>query len=73
MRFVNYDQVDGAPVDDWTGSVTFAAPTPAVPGTTEAWTLTCTRSDGQPTTPQQVEVARGATADVGDACATAAR
>ena len=73
VRFVNYDQVDGAPADDWTGSVTFAAPTPAVPGTTEAWTLTCTRPDGQPTTPQQVEVARGATADVGDACATAAR
>ena len=73
VRFVNYDQVDGAPVDDWTGSVTFAAPTPAVPGTTEAWTLTCTRPDGQPTTPQQVEVGRGATADVGDACATAAR
>jgi hypothetical protein len=73
VRFVNYDQVDGAPVDDWTGSVSFAAPTPAVPGTTEAWTLTCTRPDGQPTTPQQVEVARGATADVGDACATAAR
>jgi hypothetical protein len=73
VRFVNYDQVDGAPVDDWTGSVSFAAPTPAVPGTTEAWTLTCTRPDGQPTTPQQVEVARGATADVGDACATATR
>jgi hypothetical protein len=73
VRFVNYDQVDGAPVDDWTGSVSFAAPTPAVPGTTEAWTLTCTRPDGQPTTPQQVEVARGATADVGDACVTAAR
>ena len=46
VRFVNYDQVDGAPVDDWTGSVSFAAPTPAVPGTTEAWTLTCTRPDG---------------------------
>jgi hypothetical protein len=41
--------------------------------TTEAWTLTCTRPDGAPTTPRRVEVARGATADVGEACATAAR
>ena len=32
IRFVNYDQVDGAPVDDWTGAVSFAAPTPAVAG-----------------------------------------
>ena len=41
IRFVNYDQVDGAPVDDWTGSVSFAPPSPAVPGVTERWTLTC--------------------------------
>jgi len=68
IRFVNYDQVDGGPVDDWTGSVSFAPPTPAVPGVTEQWTLTCERPDGEPTAPVQVEVARGETADVGRAC-----
>jgi hypothetical protein len=71
IRFVNYDQVDGAPVDDWTGSVSFAAPTPAVAGTTESWTLTCTRADGAPTAPVEVEVARGEKADVGEACRAA--
>jgi hypothetical protein len=73
VRFVNYDQVDGAAVDDWTAGVSFTAPAPAVAGTTEAWTLTCTRTDGAATTPRQVQVARGATADVGAACAPAAR
>jgi hypothetical protein len=72
IRFVNYAQVEGAPVDDWTGSVSFAAPNQPVPGVTEAWTLTCTRPDGAATTPQQVTVARGETADVGEACAPAA-
>jgi hypothetical protein len=68
VRFQNYDQVDGAPVDDWTATVTFGPPMPAVPGTTEAWTLTCTRPDGAATAPVQVEVARGERADAGDVC-----
>ena len=71
IRFVSYNQVDGAPPDDWTGSVSFTAPTPAVPGVTEQWTLTCTRPDGSAAPPVQVEVARGETADVGRLCGTA--
>jgi hypothetical protein len=35
IRFVNYDQVDDANPDDWTGAVSFTAPTPAVAGVAE--------------------------------------
>jgi hypothetical protein len=74
VRFINYDQVDGAPApDDWTATLSYAAPAPAVPGVTEAWTLSCARADGKPTEPVQVEVARGEKADVGEACRSAAR
>ena len=66
--FVNYDQVNGAPYDDWTGQVTFQSPQPGVVGTKEAWNLTCEREDGRPTVPQAVEVDRGERADVGAAC-----
>ena len=66
--FVNYDQVNGAPYDDWTGQVTFQSPQPGVVGTKEAWNLSCERPDGRPTIPQAVEVDRGERADVGAAC-----
>jgi hypothetical protein len=69
VRFIDYDQVDYAPPDDWTANLSFEGPTPAVPGVTESWTLTCTRADGAATTPQQVEVGRGGKADVGQVCA----
>jgi hypothetical protein len=66
---VNYDQVDGAPYDDWTtGSITFASPVPAQPGTTEAWTLTCERLGGSVVAARDVTVARGQTVDVGNPC-----
>jgi len=74
VRVFNYDQVDGAPVDDWSnGRVTFGPPTPPVPGVKESWTLTCERPDGAPTAPQQVEVDRGERVDVGNACRRAPR
>ena len=43
---VAYDQVDGQPYDDWTGSVSFAGRPPTTLGERESWTLTCTRADG---------------------------
>jgi hypothetical protein len=64
---VNYDQVTRQP-DDWTGEVTFASPLPQVIGTTESWTLTCDPPDGEPTS-RQVQVSRGQSVDVGEACA----
>ena len=69
VRVFNYDQIDGAPVDDWTnGRITFGPPTPPVAGVKESWTLTCQRPDGAATRSQQVEVDRGERVDVGDAC-----
>jgi hypothetical protein len=66
---VNYAQVPGAPVDDWTsGSVTFASPTPAVPGVKEAWTLTCERPNGSIVAVRSVIVDRGQTLDLGNVC-----
>jgi hypothetical protein len=66
---VNFDQIDGQPFDDWTsGTVTFAAPAPPVPGVTEAWTLTCERPNGSIAAVRQVIVGRGQTVDVGDFC-----
>lgn len=68
---VNYDQVDGQAFDDWTnGGVTFASPTPAVPGVTESWTLTCERPNGSVASVRQVTVGRGESVDVGDICRT---
>lgn len=66
---VNYDQVgDDAPFDDWSGSVSFAAPKPAVEGVREAWTLTCERPGGSIAAARQVIVDRGQTVDLGSAC-----
>ena len=69
VRVINYDQVDGAPYDDWSGGeVTFAPPTPPVAGTTETWTLTCERPDGAATNPVQVRVARGERVQIDRPC-----
>ena len=66
---VNFDQIDGAPVDDWTnGAVTFASPKPAVPGVKEAWTLTCERPNGSIAAVKSIIVDRGQTLDVGNVC-----
>jgi hypothetical protein len=73
LRFVNYEQVEGAPVDDWSGSVSFGPPSPAVAGVTEAWTLTCSRPDAAGVAPRSVTIARGEQADLGEACSPAAR
>ena len=64
---LNYDQVTGRR-DDWTGSVTFAAPTPAVPGTTEAWQLTCEDKKGKVRARRNVVVERGDRVNVGGVC-----
>jgi hypothetical protein len=64
---VNYD--GGAAAADWAGEVTFAGPGAATAGIKERWTLTCRRADGTSAPPLAVTVDRGATADVGDACA----
>ncbi len=71
---VNYDQVDGQPYDDWgNGSVSFQSPRPRTEtGVEEAWTLTCTRPDGQSGTPIEVVVDRGERFEAGDACASTA-
>jgi murein tripeptide amidase MpaA len=66
---VNYAQVAGQPVDDWTSpGVTFKGPRPPVPGVTEAWTLTCERPGGSIAAVRQVIVGRGQNVDVGDVC-----
>ena len=65
---INYDQLDGQPFDDWTGGISFLPPTPAVPGTTEAWTLTCERPGVGTASVRQVTVARGQRVDVGRLC-----
>lgn len=65
---VNFGQVDGDAFDDWTGSVSFAAPKPAVEGVREAWTLTCERPSGSIAAARQVIVDRGQTVDLGSAC-----
>jgi hypothetical protein len=41
-----------------------------VPGTTEAWTLTCQRPGRSGVSAQQVTVARGETVDLGQVCST---
>jgi hypothetical protein len=67
---VNYDQVNGAPYDDWgNGRVEFASPRPREENPVkEAWTLTCDPPTGPDGAPQQVIVERGGRVNVGDAC-----
>lgn len=71
---VNYDQVDGAPYDDWSGgNVTFKNPLPPLIGVKESWTLTCEKPNGQLVSVRQVIVDRGQKVDLGNACAKPAR
>jgi hypothetical protein len=66
---INYDQVDGAPFDDWSnGTVTAASPKPPIAGVTESYTLTCERANGSIAAVRQVIVGRGQSIDVGDFC-----
>ncbi|MBA2631046.1 MAG: peptidase M14 [Thermoleophilaceae bacterium] len=66
---VNYDQVDGAPVDDWTaGEVQFRSPTPRFEGPKEAWILSCEDKRGRLRASRQVIVDRGDRVNVGDVC-----
>lgn len=59
----------GTVASDWTGSVTFAQPTPAYDsGVREAWTVTCRTSAGRVLGSQLVIVGRGQSRDVGDPC-----
>jgi Zinc carboxypeptidase len=71
---VNYDQVDGAPYDDWSnGKVTFENPVPPLIGVKESWTLTCEKPNGKLVSVRQVIVDRGQSVDLGNACAKPAR
>ena len=66
---VNYDQVDGAPFDDWSaGEVQFRSPTPRVVNGKEAWMLTCEDEDGHVRGTRRVVVDRGQRVDVGRVC-----
>lgn len=66
---VNYDQIDGAPFDDWTnGQVLFRSPTPTYYGPKEAWQLTCLDKKGQVRATRNVVVDRGDRANVGKVC-----
>jgi hypothetical protein len=63
---VNYDQVSRQ-LDDWTGEVRFASPTPTTFGPKETWTLRCD-TPANTTKTQQVIVDRGQTINVDQAC-----
>ncbi len=67
---VNFDQVDGQPVDDWkAGEVRFRSPTPRVVNNVkEAWNLTCEDTEGRLRASRQVIVDRGQQVNVGDVC-----
>jgi hypothetical protein len=71
VHVVNFDQVDGQPVDDWSnGSVTFRSPQPTRIGPKEAWTLTCEDEDGRVRAVRDLVVDRGDRANVGRVCAS---
>ena len=70
---VNWDQVDGAPFDDWSnGSVTFASPTLPVAGVKEAWTLTCEDEEGRQRATRNLVIDRGDRTNLGRVCSSAA-
>ena len=65
----NYDQVDGQPVDDWSGGVvSFRNPTPRTVGPKEAWILSCEDPEGRLRATRRVIVDRGETVNVGRVC-----
>jgi murein tripeptide amidase MpaA len=66
---INYDQVNGAPYDDWSGgAVRFESPRPTTFGPKEAWKLTCTSPGGKVKGQRDVIVDRGQSVDVGKIC-----
>lgn len=63
----NYD--GGSVATDWTGTMSFASPDPAiVTGVKESWNLTCTSSKGKVFGTRSIIVDRGAAVDVGNPC-----
>ena len=71
-HLVNYDQVDGAPYDDWSGGVvTFLSPTPTFYGPKESWQLTCEDEEGRVRGTRNVVVDRGERVSVGKVCSSA--
>jgi hypothetical protein len=64
VRVLDYASTDKA----FSGQITFAGPSAAVPATPESWTLTC-RVRGHVVGTRQVLVDRGQRVDVGSACA----
>jgi hypothetical protein len=66
---VNYDQVDGAPYDDWSnGYVDFASPRPTTYGPKEAWQLSCEDQDGRTLATRSLVVDRGDRVNIGRLC-----
>ena len=54
---------------DWTGTMSFLAPDPAiVTGVKESWNLTCTNKKGKVLSTRSVVVDRGQSVDVGNPC-----
>ncbi|EAP99633.1 carboxypeptidase T precursor [Janibacter sp. HTCC2649] len=63
----NYD--GGSPATDWTGTMSFASPDPAiVTGVKESWNLTCTSDKGKVLGTRSIIVDRGQAVDVGNPC-----
>jgi hypothetical protein len=66
---VNYDQVDGAPYDDWSnGYVDFASPRPTTYGPKESWQLSCEDEDGRTLATRSLVVDRGDRVNIGRFC-----
>ncbi len=66
IEAINYDNGAAA---DWTGTMSFASPDPAiVTGTKEVWNLTCTNKQGKALGTRSVVVDRGQSVDVGNPC-----
>jgi hypothetical protein len=66
---VNYDQVDGAPYDDWSnGNVTFQSPRPTTIGSKEAWQLSCEDRAGRVLANRNLVVDRGDRVNIGQFC-----
>ena len=64
---------DGGADDDWSGTVTYRNPTPAVVNDREAWTLTCTDKNGRVKAVRDVVVDRGETVDLKNVCSQESR
>ena len=66
VEAVNYG---GGADADWTGTMSFEAPTPAiVTGVKETWNLSCTNKQGKVLGTRSIIVDRGQSVDVGNPC-----